>query len=159
MLGANRSMLTDMFRKAKSSSILLDGRRVLLYDTVIVPERGKLAIVFRRAESEWSQGVWIGHMVAGSDLRLTVDGDVLPAVRLWEAAAPDRIEIAFSAPQKLINVYNFWDPGMGHPLSQLMGAGMLCDVSDDGNTRHYRCNDGHAETTFSHLEFSLELIA
>ncbi len=152
-------MLADKFRKAKSSSIILDGKTVLLYDTLNVPEKGEIVLEFHSANSEWSQGVWIGHMITNSDLRLTVNEKILPGVRLWEDGSPEKIEIFFSAPQRVINIYNFWDPGIGQPFSQLMGAGMLCDVSDGGKKRFYRCNDGHAETTFFHLEFSLEIIS
>ncbi|MCD4824954.1 MAG: hypothetical protein K8S55_10115 [Phycisphaerae bacterium] len=151
-------MLTDEFRKAKSPSITYDGKTVVLYDVIYVPKRGNLLLRFHGVASEWRQGIRLGDMSPKTDLRLTVAGQTAPGMMLWEDTSPSEVEIAFSAPQGVINVYNIWDIGDGQSTSQLMGAGMHLEVSDDGKTRTYRCNDGHLDTTFSHLMFSLEVI-
>lgn len=151
-------MLTDEFRKAKSPSIVYEGKTVLLYDTISVPEQGKFVLRFHGTDSEWRQGVLIGHMRVDTDLRLTVAGQTAPGMKLWQDTSPDEFEIQFSAPQGVVNVYNIWDVGNGQSASQVMGAGMHVDVSEDEKIRTYRCNDGHEATTFNHLVFSLELM-
>ena len=150
-------MLTDEFRKAKNPSILYEGKTVALYDTIPVPEQGKLTLRFHGTNSEWRQGVRLGEMSPNTDLRLTVAGQTAPGMLLWEDTCPQAVEIAFEAPRGKLTVYNIWDVGNGQSASQVMGAGMQVEVSDDGRTRAYRCNDGHEATTFDHLVFSLEL--
>ncbi len=150
-------MLTDEFRKAKSATIEYEGKTVVLYDTLNVPEQGKIILRFLEMTSEWRQGVFIGHMRVGTDLRLTVSGQTAPGMKLWQDTSPESVEIAFSAPQGIINVYNIWDVGNGQSASQVKGAGMHVEMSEDGGTRIYRCNDGHEATTFNNLVFSLEL--
>ena len=152
-------MLADEFKKSKGRPIVVDGKTILLSEELEVPANGKLIITFNGATSEWRQGIWIGHIsLVETDLELTIAGQTAPGMVLWEDTSPQTVEVIFSAPQKVINVYNVWDPGMGHPMSLIMGAGMQCEISDDGKRRVYNCNDGHPETTFSHLKFSLEII-
>jgi len=151
-------LLTDEFRKAKSPSIVFEGRTVVLYDTVEVPEKGKIVLRFHATASEWRQGIRLGDMSPKTDLQLTVGGQTAPGMCLWEDTCPETLEIFFRAPQKKLTVYNVWDTGDGQSTSQLMGAGMQLELSDDGKTRTYRCNDGHPDPTFSHLTFSLEAI-
>ena len=151
-------MLTDEFRKAKSPQIEYEGKTVVLYDTIDVPEEGTMVLRFQGGSSEWRQGVRIGDLSPGTDLVITVAGRSAPGMQLWQDACPSEVEIAFVAPQKKVTVYNIWDSGDGQSRSQLMGSGMHREISEDGRTRTYQCNDGHAETVFSHLVFSLEVL-
>lgn len=151
-------MLTDEFRKAKSPSIVYEGKTVSLYDTIVVPEHGKLMLRFHGTDSEWRQGVRLGDMSPNTDLRLTVAGQTAPGMQLWKDTCPEVVEIDFRAPSRKLVVYNIWDVGNGQSASQVMGAGMHVDVSENEKIRTYRCNDGHEATTFNHLVFSLELM-
>lgn len=150
-------MLTDEFRKAKSPSIIYEGKNVLLFDKLDVPEKGKMLLKFLESDSEWKQGVRIGDMSPNTDLQLNVAGQKAPGMQLWKDTCPPVVEIDFIAPKKTITVYNIWDTGNGQSRSQLMGAGMHLE-DDDEKQRVYNCNDGHPETTFSHLKFSLEIV-
>jgi len=152
------TMLTDEFRKARSPSIICEGKTVVLYDTIDVPEQGRLVLRFHETASEWRQGVRLGDMSPNTDLRLTVAEQTAPGMQLWEDTCPQSVEVTFEAPGGRLTVYNIWDIGKGQSASQVMGAGMHVEVSDDGKRRTYRCNDGHPATTFSHLVFSLELL-
>ena len=149
-------MLADEFKKSKGKPIEVDGKTVLLSERLQVPQHGKLIVSFDGANSEWRQGLWIGHISSvKTDLELSCADQTAPGIVLWEDTSPQKVEVTFSAPQKVIDVYNVWDPGIGHPMSLMMGAGMQLEICDE--KRVYRCNDGHPEATFSHLEFSMEM--
>ena len=148
-------MLTDHFRKAKSATITYDGKTVLLYDQLSIPTNGTVTLTFLEAQSEWRQGVWLGDMPSIRDLRLTIGNQTAPSMLLWHDTAPGTVQIQHSAPQQALSVYNIWDTGNGQSSSQLDGAGMHLEI--DGKKRIYRCNDGHLETSFSHLVFTIEI--
>jgi len=148
-------MLTDLFRKAKSRTIDYEGKTVLLYDEIAIPTSGVITFTFLGVQSEWRQGVWLGDMPSIRDLNLTVGDQSASSMRIWQDTAPQSLQIEFSAPHQSLYLYNIWDNGNGHSSSQLQGAGMHLEL--DGKKRIYRCNDGHPETTFSHLAFSIEI--
>jgi hypothetical protein len=151
-------MLTDEFRRARSPRIELNGRTVLLFDTLSVPYRCRLLLRFLAVDSEWRQGVRLGDLSAKTGLRLTVLGQTAPGLQLWQDTSPAEVTIDLEAPGETLTLYNIWDPGNGQAQSQVLGAGMGLTVSEDGRQRVYRCNDGHAESTFTHLVFSLEIL-
>ena len=137
--------------------ITYEGKTVALFDMIEVPKQGKLILRFLGTDSEWRQGVRLGDMVAGTDLRLTVAGHVAPGMQLWQDTCPEVLEISYEAPSGRLTVYNIWDRGNGRSASQVAGAGMHIEVSSSNRVRTYRCNDGHEDTVFTHLVFSLEI--
>lgn len=149
-------MLTKEFKKAKSPIIQYEGKTVALYDEIQVSEQGKLRIRFESSDSEWRQGFRIGDMSAVTDLKLKIGGQESSGMQLWQDSAPAEFEVEFSAPKGKIYIYNIWDNGNGQSSSQIMGAGM--HVAEEGGVRHYRCNDGHPDVTFSHLHFTIEVV-
>ena len=152
-------MLEDEFRRAKRNSIMYKGKTVYLYDTIFLPERTRLTLRFNKVKSKWCQGVCLCDMpYTSTKTRFTVEGETGSSVQLWAHTSPKVVEIDIYAPNGKINVYNTWDIGNGQCRSQLEGAGMLIEVSEDGKKRYYRCNDGHPRTTFKHLEFSIEIV-
>lgn len=152
-------MLGDEFRKARSRCIDFNGRRVCLYDEIVVPEECTLLLTFEAANSEWRQGVRIGDMIRSTQLQLTVAGQTAPGMLLWYDTSPREVEIGVKAPATKVYVYNTWDVGNGQSRSQLMGAGMTINIEESGSEmkRLYHCNDGHPVATFDHLVFSLRV--
>jgi hypothetical protein len=153
-----RKMLEDEFRKAKSSAIIFRGHRVLLFDTIELPEKGKLRLRFKAVHSEWRQGVRIGSMTSRTNLRLTVAGRQAPGVQLWQDTCPSTVDIDYECPSGALTVYNIWDTGDAQSTSQTAGAGMRVDVSSDGKTRAYYCNDGHPDQLFESVVFEIEIL-
>jgi hypothetical protein len=155
--GRRIAVLNTEFRKAKSRCIDYGGQTVCLYDIVSVPEVCRVILTFEGVNSEWRQGVRLGDMSRTTDLELTVAGQCAPGVQLWSDRSPNPVEIAVKAPKGKLYAYNIWDPGSGQAMSQVLGAGMIIEESPAGTGRWYRCNDGHALPTFTHLAFSIQV--
>ncbi len=86
-------MLEDEFAKDK-------GKRVLVFDTILLPEKSKLILRFHKVRSKWRQGVWLGLMTPGkTDVRLTVAGQTAPSMRLWQHNSPKNVEIEVFTPE------------------------------------------------------------
>lgn len=152
-------MLEDEFRKARSRCIEYQGKTVCLYDVIEVPAECRLKVRFESTNSEWRQGIFLGFMARKTDLRLTVGDVAAPALELWADTSPPEVLVHVRAPGGIVHVYNKWQkPGDFSAWSQLFGAGMLIEVSENGRFRRYRCNDGHPEPTFDHLVFSIEIL-
>ncbi|MBM4164971.1 MAG: hypothetical protein FJ222_11120 [Lentisphaerae bacterium] len=151
-------MLEDAFRKARSPVITLQGHRVALFDTLELPKKGKLRLRFKAAHSEWRQGIRIGAMTTRTDLRLTVAGRQAPGMQLWQDTCPPFVDIDYECLSGPLTVYNIWDTGDAQSTSQTAGAGMRVDVTPDGKTRTYYCNDGHPEPLFKSLVFEIEIL-
>jgi hypothetical protein len=96
-------------------------------------------------------------MVRKARLWLEVGEARASGMLLWVDTSPPEVEVRFEAPDGILHVYNIWESVQGRRESQLEGAGMLIEEFGPGS-RRYRCNDGHAEPTFDHLVFSLELV-
>ncbi len=90
-------------------------------------------------------------------LMLTVAGRTAPGIFLWQDTAPPVTEMFVHAPNEVIFLYNIWDKGNGQSSSLVDGAGMLVEDTGVGR-RRYRCNDGHSETTFANLVFSVHVV-
>jgi hypothetical protein len=97
-------------------------------------------------------------MVRNSRLRLTIGETTAPSMAVWADRCPPEFDVSIEAPDGILHLYNIWDSGRGQKQSQQEGAGMLREEFGPGMTR-YRCNDGHAEATFEHLVFTLELLS
>lgn len=152
-------MLEDKFRKAKSASIIYEGKEVFLFDTIIIPLQTTILLCFHKVKSEWRQGLSLCDMpFRSTKTRFTVAGQTAPAIQLWKDTCPEKVKIDIFAPNGKINVYNIWDNGNRQSSSQLQGAGMLIDITENGRKRYYKCNDGHIKTTFKNLEFSIEIL-
>jgi hypothetical protein len=154
-------MLGNHFRETRSRCIEYEGRTVCLYDEFEVPPACRLRLRFESWSSDWRQGVFLGDMTQSSrhdtGLRLALGGARAPGLFLWADTSPSEVEIAVTAPRGVLHVYNVWDVGDGQRRSQLQGAGMLIEPRDGGRCRRYRCNDGHAEPTFTYLVFTLTI--
>ena len=151
-------MLEDEFNKSQSDTIIFKGKTVYLYDTIPLPEKSKLILRFHKVKSRWRQGVCLCDMpYRSTKTRFTVAGQTGQSVMLGYDTSPKEVVIDVHTVHGKINVYNIWDNGNGQSTSLVQGAGMLIDISEDGKKRYYKCNDGHAKTTFKHLEFSIEI--
>jgi len=142
----------------RKQEVTLRGQRVVLFDTIEVPKKCKLRLTFKTVNSEWRQGVRIGAMSARTDLRLTVAGRQSPGMQLWQDTCPRQVEIDCECPSETVAIYNIWDTGDGQSTSQTAGAGMHVELSPDGRTRVYNCNDGHPEPLFKSLVFQIETL-
>ena len=151
-------MLEEAFRKAASPVIEHRGNTVHLYDEIAVPTHCTLSLQWEGTDSEWRQGIFLGSLSPKSGTQLRVGGVERPGFFLWEDTCPVEVLLTVRAPQGSLLVYNVWDTGDGRTQSQLQGAGMLVEESEEGRFRRYRCNDGHLESTFTHLTFSLRVV-
>jgi hypothetical protein len=149
-------MLEDEFAKARKRCIEYQGRGVYLYEELTVPPQGSVRIRIEGTRSEWRQGLWIGQMIRNSRLRLKIDDVTAPSRVFWTDTCPSEVEMEIEAPDGILHLSNIWESGRGQRQSQQEGAGMLREEVRPGVIR-YRCNDGHAEATFDHLVFTLEL--
>lgn len=150
-------MLQDEFAKARTRCIDYLGNTVCLYEELAVSSPSSIRIRIERVSSEWRQGLWLGQMVRNSRLRLTVAETTAPGMGIWTDRCPPEFEVQIEAPDGILHLYNMWDSGRGRRASQQDGAGMLREEAGPGVVR-YRCNDGHAEATFEHLVFTVELL-
>jgi hypothetical protein len=152
-------MLADEFRKAKSASIIYEGKEVFLYDTIIIPTQTTILLCIHKVKSKWRQGICLCDMpFRSTKTRFTVAGQTAPAIKLWKDTCPENVNIDIFAPNGKINIYNVWGNGNRQSSSLIQGAGMLIDITENGRKRYYKCNDGHPEPVFTHLEFSIEII-
>jgi hypothetical protein len=151
-------MLEALFRAARSRRVEYDGKTVYLYDRLAVPERCRLLLCFEQVHSPWRQGVWLGDLLVTTSLRLTVAGQTAPGMFFWADTSPPEVLVDVATPRGEVCVYNVWDTGNGRTQSQLGGAGMLIEELNGSEARRYFCNDGHPETTFANLIFTLKVL-
>ena len=124
-----------------------------------IPVQKKFAglVKFLSTNSERKQAVCL-EVLKG---KIKMDTDKGRKFVLWEdylQGEPVPIEGTTSSGQLLI--YNAWQEfshlGVGYTNYWQNGAAMIIDI--DGNTRRYRCNDGHPDDNFDDIVFEVTIL-
>lgn len=143
--------LESLFLKSKGQPVEVSGKLVHMVDRLPISKSQRITVNFDSKSSPWRQGVHLSTVgmfeVNGQKIR--------NAIILWEDSAPRSVDFSITSKNGLCNVKNVWDVGDGVIHSWHGGAGML--IQEDGLGRHYFCNDGHVDSRFDNLIFSIKM--
>jgi hypothetical protein len=120
---------------------------VIKWDVQNIVDEQILKITFISKNSPKRQGIRLA-----TDRGIEINGEVHPAVLLWEDTAPKELICKCLTNDGFLSIYNVWDKGKGTE-SQSHTSGMLLVGEDDVLT--YHCNDIGFETNFDRLVFSI----
>jgi hypothetical protein len=142
----------DLFLESKGKPVEYKGETVQLMDEIPIVNCVNIRIEFELANSEWRQGISLT-----TEGTFEVGGQKIKrGIALWQDTAPRVVEVCVKSRLGTIQVKNIWEVGDGVVHSWHNGAAMI--VSVNGNRRHYRCNDGHADDDFDDLVFALTIV-
>lgn len=123
---------------------------VILWDVQKISNEQLLKVTFVSTNPPRRQGIRLA-----TDKGIEVNGQISPAIRLWEDTAPKEILCKCYTNDGLLSIYNIWDEqNNGFGSSQADSSGML--LEEKGNILIYRCNDYGFKTNFDSLVFSIE---
>ncbi|MDR2593250.1 MAG: hypothetical protein LBC87_00560 [Fibromonadaceae bacterium] len=124
---------------------------------------GSLKII--STNSEWKQAVCLRVLDKSKDgkLKMDFDSEEAKGFFLWEHLFYDRKDepILFKGTTKKMEliVYNAWGTTdwIGNKRTDCWTGGAAMIVEINGNTRKYRCNDGHPDDNFDDIIFEVTI--
>jgi hypothetical protein len=133
----------------------------VLYGTDRIPVNKKFSGSLRliSTNSEWKQAV----IIASDDRKtknLTVESQKGRSFILWEdEIAGEVIHFEGISKHSELLVYNAWEEVCrnGKILTNYWWEGAAMIVEVNGNTRRYRCNDGHPDENFDDIIFEVTI--
>jgi len=144
------------FTEAKSDSIIYKDKEIFCIDRIPVQKKFSGTVELISTNSEWKQAVCLDVLKG----KIKMDFGEAKKIALWEdylKGNPIPFKGTTSAMQLI--VYNAWEQfthlGVGFTNYWQHGAAMIIEV--DGNTRRYRCNDGHPDDNFDDIVFEITI--
>ena len=164
--GEKMPSFDEEFMKAQGIPIKYNNWELIRINRIPVQKifSGYLKII--STNSEWKQAVCFnvnGKLIVPSPLGEPIEGKKFI---IWADDLGDEI-LPFKGTSKDLQftVYNAWEDisrakfteqtGQRYSDSWLGGAAMIVEV--DGNTRRYRCNDGHPDDNFDDIVFEITI--
>jgi len=144
------------FVESKGAPIKYKKWEIIRTDRIAVQKKFSGTVKLISTNSEWQQAVYL-RVLSGN---LKIDEDKGKAFVLWEDALNEGV-IHFEGATKDLQllVYNAWNQidhlGTEFTNAWYHGAAMIVEVS--GNTRRYRCNDGHPDDNFDDIVFEVTI--
>ena len=144
------------FVESKGAPIKYEGLELIIIDRISVPKKFSGALKLISTNSEWKQAVCLD--VRSGKLKMELGEGKKFA--LWEDYLRGN-PLSFEGTTKDLQlmVYNAWEQidhlGTGFTNYWQHGAAMIVEI--DGNTRRYRCNDGHPDDNFDDIVFEITI--
>ena len=159
-MGDDKSMpsFEEDFRNSRENGVPVKYKDWELIRTDRIPVQKKFSGTLRiiSTNSEWYQGVCL-QVLNGKIKTVLGEGK---SFCIWEDYMDGAI-FTFEGISKDLQlcVYNAWEQtawtGQPYTNSWQEGAAMIVEV--DGNTRRYRCNDGHPDDNFDDIIFEVTI--
>jgi hypothetical protein len=136
------------FINSKGMPVIYKGIELIGMDRVPVKENfsGHLRVI--SINSEWEQ--CIRMRVEGS---ITIESDTGKNFVLWANGIKGDVHFIGKSKNKQLYIWNGWRRKDGGVDAWLNGAAMIAEIN--GNTRRYKCNDGHPDDNFDDLIFEV----
>lgn len=144
------------FINAKGAPIEYNGFKLLMIDRVSVKRKFSGTLKLISTNSEWKQAVCLD--VLNGKLKMPFGEG--KKVALWEDyLRGEPLPFEGTTKNLQLSVYNAWEQidhlGTGFTNYWQHGAAMIVEVN--GNTRRYRCNDGHPDDNFDDIVFEITI--
>jgi len=149
------------FIDAWPNSIKYKDLELFSLDRIPVKKKFSGTIRLISTNSEWKQAVVL--KVPKGKGKITIDSDTSGACEgffLWESGFKDDIHHFEGTSNDLqLLVYNAWqcDDWMGNMYTNYWSHGAAMIIEVNGNTRRYRCNDGHPDDNFDDIIFEVTI--
>ena len=143
------------FINAKGNPVKYQNFELIRLDRIPVKKVFSASLQVISTNSEWKQGI-----------RLRINGTITfgsckgKDFILWaNDMKDDAVHFEGVSKDNQLIVYNAWERPMwdGNMVTEswLNGAAMVVEI--DGNTRIYRCNDGHPDDNFNDIIFKVSI--
>jgi len=144
------------FTEAKGAPIMYKDLELILFDRIPVPKNFSGTLKLISTNSEWKQAACLRvqsgkmKMADGEGKRFAIWDDCLHGELLpFEGTTKDLQLIVYNAWEQIAHT------GVGFTNYWQHGAAMIVEVN--GNTRRYRCNDGHPDENFDDIIFEITI--
>jgi hypothetical protein len=151
--------ITTAFSEGKGALVVPIKYRdfeLISMDRIPVPKKFSGTVKLISTNSEWQQAVCL-DVLSG---KLKMEFGESKKVAIWEDHLNEGV-VHFEGTTKDLQllVYNAWQQfdhlGTGFTNYWKNGAAMIVEV--DGNTRRYKCNDGHPDDNFDDIVFEITI--
>jgi hypothetical protein len=144
------------FVESKSAPIKYKDLELICIDRIPVKKNFSGTIRVISTNSEWRQAICLRV----ADGKLTVFSQKEKSFIVWADDIKDNA-LQFEGRSKSMQliVYNAWEQTgkMGDTFTNFWKHGAAMIVEVNGNTRRYRCNDGHPDDNFDDIIFEVTI--
>jgi len=145
------------FVKSNGGPIKYNGMELIALDRIPVQKKFSGTLKIISTNSEWKQAVCLNPGKGGN---LTIGTQKEKRFVIYaDDFNDDVLHFEGTSKELQLNVYNAWEQ-TGHHTTPCLdywicNAAMILEV--DGNTRRYRCNDGHMDDNFDDIIFEITM--
>jgi hypothetical protein len=147
------------FREAKGVPIKYKNLELIRMDRIPVKKKFSGSLKIISTNSEYRQAVII-QADDRKTKRLTIESQKERSFIIWaDEIGNDIIHFDGTSKNFELFVYNAWEQiawnGVPHTNYWYYGAAMIVEIN--GNTRRYKCNDGHPDDNFDDIIFEVTI--
>jgi hypothetical protein len=151
--------------RAKGETLKYKGVELFSIDRIPVQKKFSGSLKIISTNSEWKQAAYLRVLDKRKDGKLKIDSDPEEAKGffIWEPENKDKKDeiILFEGTTKKMEliVSNAWaqPDWTGRTFTNYWQEGAAMIVEVNGNTRRYRCNDGHPDDNFDDIIFEVTI--